>query len=70
MVCRRLALVILRFTCLCISVFGAPRPRPETVSGQVVAYSTQLGCLNGNGYWSMIIRVEKPKEASFPTDSW
>ena len=30
--------------------------------GRVVAYSGALACLNGNGHWSMIIRVQQPKD--------
>ena len=33
-------------------------PKIETVTGQVVAYSNDLVCLNGSGYWSMLIRVQ------------
>src|SRR5208283_5052915 len=29
----------------------------EEMAGQVVAYSTELTCLNGNAYWSMLIHV-------------
>ena len=34
-------------------------PKTQTMSGRVIAYSGIGGCLNGNGYWSMIIRVRK-----------
>jgi hypothetical protein len=33
----------------------------DPVSGRVVAYSGALTCLNGNGYWSMVIRIQKPE---------
>jgi hypothetical protein len=44
-----------------IPASSAGHERVETISGRVVAYSTGLLCLNGNGYWSMIIRVEVPR---------
>jgi hypothetical protein len=36
--------------------WSTPRPRLETILGRVIAYSSFPACLNGNGYWSMIIR--------------
>ena len=50
--------LILCFTCASIP---APRSRPETISGRIVAYSPPLTCLNGNGYWSALILVEQAK---------
>jgi hypothetical protein len=38
--------------------FSEPSSRVETITGRIVAYSTGLACLNGNGYWSMLIRVQ------------
>ena len=38
------------------------RQKTETISGQIVAYSSGLLCFNGNGYWSMIIRVQPHKD--------
>ena len=35
--------------------------QPKIVSGRVIAYSVSPACLNGNGYWSTLIRVEEPK---------
>lgn len=32
----------------------------QSVTGQVVAYSGGLACLNGNGYWSIIFFVVSP----------
>jgi len=52
-------LLILYFTCISISALSAPRPKGETISGRVAAYSTTPACLNGNGYWSMVIRVKR-----------
>lgn len=39
-----------------------PLARAKTlrISGRVVAYNTLIECLNGNAYWSMIIRVQDP----------
>jgi hypothetical protein len=54
-------LLILCITCSNISVHSAPAPQPLTITGRVVAYSGALACLNGNGYWSVLIRVEQPK---------
>jgi hypothetical protein len=45
----------------CVSSSPALGQHHETVSGRVVAYSGAPTCLNGNNYWSMLIRVEQPK---------
>lgn len=37
------------------------RQKTETISGQIVAYSSGFLCFNGNGDWSMIIRVQPHK---------
>jgi len=55
-------LLVLCFIVVSISAFSAPRPKVETISGRVVAYSNSLACMNGNGYWSMIIRLQPPKD--------
>lgn len=39
-------------------VFCEPSPKVEKITGRIVAYSSDLACLNGNGYWSMLIRVQ------------
>ena len=59
---RRIALFLF---CACVgsTALSAPRPRLEIVTGQVVAYTTPLSCLNGNGYWGMIVRVRQPERA-------
>ena len=54
--------LILCFACVSTPFLSAPRPRPETKLGRIVAYSTSPACLNGNGYWSMLIRVQQPKD--------
>jgi hypothetical protein len=54
-------LLVLCFTCASILAHSAPAPRPVTIIGRVVAYSGALACLNGNGYWSVLIHVEQPK---------
>jgi hypothetical protein len=56
----RSVLLILYFTWASISAISAPRPHPKTIKGEVVAYSTSPVCLNGNVYWSMVIRVQRP----------
>jgi hypothetical protein len=38
--------------------FSESSSKVETIAGRIVAYSTGLTCLNGNGYWSMLIRVQ------------
>jgi len=55
------------FLYLCIAFVGvhataAPRQTTEVVSGRIIAYSLTLACLNGNSYWSMVIRVEPYKK--------
>ena len=57
----RRILSILCITSVCISGLPALGQHHETVSGRVVAYLGALTCLNGNGYWSMVIRVQQPK---------
>jgi len=32
------------------------------ISGRIVAHNTPLACLNGNAYWSLIIRVHEPDD--------
>jgi hypothetical protein len=38
----------------------APREKAQTISGRIVANFVSLACLNGNGYYSVIIELEKP----------
>jgi hypothetical protein len=58
----RSVLLILCITCAGISGLRALGQHSETVSGRVVAYSGAVACLNGNAYWSMVIRVQQPKK--------
>jgi len=58
----RSALLILLFTCASTSISSAPNPRHETIVGRVVAYSGSPACLNGNGYWAIVIRAQRPKD--------
>lgn len=60
----RSVLLILYFASATMAAAPAPRPQHETISGRVIAYSTNLACLNGNGYWSMVIRVQRTKGLS------
>jgi hypothetical protein len=55
-------LLILCLACTSISALSALSSKGETVSGRVAAYSSPPTCLNGNGYWSMVIRVQRPKD--------
>lgn len=57
----RSVLLILYFICTSTPPIRAAGPRHETILGRVVAYSGALACLNGNGYWSMLIRLQRPK---------
>ena len=38
--------------------FCAPSSKVEKITGRIVAYSSDLACLSGNGYWSMLIRLQ------------
>ncbi len=58
----RTALLILCFVSTGISASPAPRPRQEIVLGRVVAYSISPACLNENGYWALIILVQRPND--------
>lgn len=54
---------------LCITLAGVPtvsasKRHYETMSGWIVAYSRGLTCINGNASWSMLIRVQRPKDKS------
>jgi len=60
----RRILLVLCFIFVGVSALSFPRHRAKAVSGQVIAYSGFPGCLNGNGYWSMVIRVQTPKDIS------
>jgi hypothetical protein len=58
----RSILVILCFTLASEAAFSVSTPHPETISGRVIAYALiSPVCLNGNGYWSVLIHVERPK---------
>jgi hypothetical protein len=59
----RSVLLILCFMCASASPISSASPRQEAILGRVVAYSGALACLNGNGYWSMLIRVQQPRGA-------
>ena len=55
-------LVFLGIVYTSIFAFSTPTPAKEIVSGRIVAYAGPLTCLNENAYWSMVIRVQSPKE--------
>ncbi len=57
----RSILLMLSIVCASNPVLSLPRQRHETIVGRLVAYSTQPACVNGNGYWAMVIRVQRPK---------
>jgi hypothetical protein len=62
---RRVAKPLLVLCALCATAESLPAAaRPEVISGRVVAFSGALLCMNGNGYWSTLIRVQHPKDSS------
>ena len=57
-----------RIVCL-ILIFGsaalcAARDKREVVRGRIVVYNVFPACLNGNSYYSMIVRLAKPEKSS------
>ena len=58
----RSILMVLWFTVASVSAFSEPTAPSQTISGRVVAYSVSPACLNGNGYWSVLIHVEQQKK--------
>lgn len=58
-------LLALCFACACASAAALPAhpPQYETIVGQVAAYSGPLECFSGTGYWSVIVRVQEPKNS-------
>jgi hypothetical protein len=51
-------LVLLTALLACVPALA----KTQNISGRIVAYESELVCTNGNGYWWMAIRVEKPVE--------
>jgi hypothetical protein len=47
-------------------VFSETTSKVEKIRGRIVAYSSDPACLNGNGYWSMLIRVQDRKTGTLP----
>jgi hypothetical protein len=54
---------ILLFLCCFAFASAAPKPRSETITGRVVAYSPAPTCFNGNAYWSVAIQVQRSSRA-------
>jgi TonB family protein len=52
--------------CRVIDRYEVSMDPPRAISGRVAAYSNSLGCLNGNGYWSVLIQVEQPTNLKSP----
>src|SRR5256885_5598361 len=52
------ALLLLGTVSPTILAICEPSSKIEKITGRIVAYSSGLACLNGNGYWSMLIRVQ------------
>jgi hypothetical protein len=63
----RKIVVVLCIWCSSVGTCSIAHPRTATITGRAVAYSSNPICLNGNGYWSEIIRVEHPsnRESGF-----
>jgi len=53
--------MLLAFVCTSVLALSARKPKTEIVSGRIVAHDQALTCLNGNGYWSMLIEVQQSK---------
>ncbi|MGD0736547.1 MAG: hypothetical protein ABR976_15565 [Terracidiphilus sp.] len=58
----RKTLLSLCITFVGIFAFAAPHQKVEVISGRIIAYSGMTVCLNGNTYWSMVIRGEPHNE--------
>jgi hypothetical protein len=58
----RNVLLSLCITFVGVLAFSAPRQKVEVISGRIIAYSAIPLCLNGNAYWSMVIRSEPSSE--------
>jgi hypothetical protein len=56
----RRILVIVCVWCGSVSTYSNAHPRSVTITGRAVAYSSNMVCLNGNGYWSEVIRIQHP----------
>src|SRR5262249_3416865 len=65
---RRLlaAALLLSFVSRTNLALWEPSSKVEEITGRIVAYSSGLACLNGNGYWSMLIRVQDQTTALPP----
>jgi hypothetical protein len=57
---RRVAFLLILLLAPVYSASAAHRA--TTLSGQIVAYSSPLTCINGNAYWSMIIRAHASRK--------
>jgi len=53
-------ILVILFICCSADTYSIAHPRTVTITGRAIAYSSNPTCLNGNGYWSEIIRVEHP----------
>lgn len=57
------SLALLIFLAVCIqATCEAPHEKARKVKGEIIAYSDNLGCLNGNQYGSMLFRIDAPKK--------
>jgi hypothetical protein len=62
-----MAKTLLLLCCGCTMAQSRPfasSAQHEVISGDIVAYSNGLVCLNGNSYWSLIIHVWHPKDVA------
>jgi hypothetical protein len=53
------AAVVFLITCAAAAIPAASRERVQTISGRAIAYAVDPACLNGNSYWSEIVRKEQ-----------
>lgn len=47
---------------LCSLPNAGAAPRPQTITGRLIAYSPPLTCMNGNGYWGVVIQTRRSKD--------
>ncbi len=56
---RSLRNVLILVALLLVATLAFSRQKSESVSGRIIAHDRGLTCLNGNAYWSVIIRLQQ-----------